>query len=173
MKPISAIFVLLAVLICLCPAFADTLTLPASLTVIEEEAFYGDTSLSSVVLPEGLKEIKAGAFASSTISAINLPSTLESIDDTALPAPGTIQVTAEKGTWSYGWAVEKGYIVPEASSLDDFVIENGVVTQYVGAGGDVVIPSKDRDGNDVVGIGNHSFFECTNVTSEVIPNSVT
>ena len=97
-------------LICTAAACADTLTLPASLTVIEEEAFFGNTSLDEVVLPEGLTEIRADAFAGSSLSSINLPSTLTSIADGALPAPGTVTVTATEGSWAYKWALENGYI---------------------------------------------------------------
>ena len=154
-------------------AHADTLTLPSSLTIIEEEAFYADTSLDTVILPEGITEIKAGAFAGSSLSSINLPTTLTSIADDALPSPGSIEVTAVEGTWAYEWAIEKGYITRQTSSLDDFVIENGVVIEYVGAGGVVVIPDTDEDGNAVTAIGEMAFKDNADITSVTIPESVT
>lgn len=52
------------------------------------------------------------------------------------------------------------------SNLSDFIIENGVLTQYVGPGGDVVIPE------GVTKIGN-SVFAYTDVRSIVIPEGVT
>ena len=51
-------------------------------------------------------------------------------------------------------------------SNNDFVIENGVLTKYTGAGGDVVIP----DG--VTEIGQTAFFGCKGLTSITIPGSV-
>lgn len=48
----------------------------------------------------------------------------------------------------------------------EFVVTDGVLTEYNGPGGDVVIPS------GVVGIGEHAFRDCTSLTSVDIPNSV-
>ena len=52
------------------------------------------------------------------------------------------------------------------SDLKDFVIENGVLTKYVGAGGDVVIP----DG--VKSIAEDAFLGCSKLISITIPDSV-
>ena len=38
---------------------------------------------------------------------------------------------------------------------------------------EVIIPSKDANGNDVTSIGNYAFLDCTNLTSVTIPDSVT
>lgn len=53
------------------------------------------------------------------------------------------------------------------SNASDFVIENGVLKKYIGAGGDVVIP----DG--VTAIGDAAFAACSSVTAVTIPDSVT
>lgn len=55
----------------------------------------------------------------------------------------------------------------------DFVIANGVITGYKGAGGDVVIPTKDSKGNPVIAIGVSAFAGNTRITSVSIPASVT
>ena len=51
-------------------ASATSLTLPASLQNIEEEAFFGNTSIDEVILPEGIKTIGERAFAESSIASI-------------------------------------------------------------------------------------------------------
>ena len=48
-------------------ALADTLTLPADLTAVDDQAFYGDQSLGTVVLPEHLETIGSKAFAGSGV----------------------------------------------------------------------------------------------------------
>ena len=51
--------------------------------------------------------------------------------------------------------------------MSDFVIENGVLTNYIGKGGDVVIPE------GVTSIGEDAFYSCSSLTSVVIPSGVT
>ena len=49
----------------------------------------------------------------------------------------------------------------------DFIIEDGVLEMYLGAGGDVIIP------DNVTDIGYSAFENCTGLTSITIPDSVT
>lgn len=132
----------LSLLLCLllsllgAPALADdVLRIPTGTTAIEAEAFFGDTSLGEVVLPEGIKTIGANAFACSSVTKINLPKSLVSIDNTALPTPGTVEVTASAGSDAYTWAVGKGYIVPgsvpvNASTFPDVYFRNYVTNNF-------------------------------------------
>ena len=52
------------------------------------------------------------------------------------------------------------------SDLKDFVIEDGVLIEYVGPGGDVVVP------NSVTTIAKNAFYGKKSLTSIIIPNSV-
>ena len=53
------------------------------------------------------------------------------------------------------------------TAASDFVIKNGVLTDYTGSGGNVVIP------DTVTSIGDYAFLECTSLKSVTIPKSVT
>ena len=76
------------------------------------------------------------------------------------------------------------------SNANDFVIENGVLTKYVGSGGDVVIPEGVNEigaaafymcrwlntvvvPENVATIGRQAFHGCTSLKCITIPNSVT
>ena len=52
-------------------------------------------------------------------------------------------------------------------SINDFVIENGVLKKYKGPGGDVVIP------DSVTSIAGSAFAGCSSLTSVTIPDGVT
>lgn len=56
---------------------------------------------------------------------------------------------------------------PAFAADSEFVIKDGVLTQYNGSGGDVVIP------NGVTSIDGWVFFRCEGLTSVTIPNGVT
>lgn len=56
---------------------------------------------------------------------------------------------------------------PTPVPASDFTIENGVLTEYTGAGGAVTIPSTVKE------IGESAFWGCHGLTSVTIPNSVT
>ena len=54
-------------------------TVPTSVTEIAPQAFYGQAYLEKIVLPEGLREIKAQAFRESTLRRIELPASVQAI----------------------------------------------------------------------------------------------
>ncbi len=89
---------------------AAAIRLPSSLKVIEDEAFYGDTSIEKVIVPEGATEIGERAFANSSLTEINLPDSITSIADTAFDGLDVLKVTANEGSYAYNWASKNNYI---------------------------------------------------------------
>ncbi len=93
-----------------CAEDIKTVTLPASLETVKEDAFRGDTSLQKVVLQEGTTTIGPCAFADSSLREIALPASLTSIAEDAFLNTPLETVTAPKGTYAYQWARERRYI---------------------------------------------------------------
>lgn len=114
-----------AVMALLQGSLAETVILPDDLTVVEDEAFFGDASLEAVVLPEGLVAIGSKAFAGTGLTAVNLPFSLEDIADDAFDGPEKVSITAEEGSYAYDWAVAYGYIVPPFTYVEN---DDGTLT---------------------------------------------
>lgn len=57
-------------------------------------------------------------------------------------------------------------------NYDDFDIIEGSLIEYVGPGGDVVVPAVDEEGNPVTRIDSRAFYGNTNVTSVVISEGI-
>ena len=57
-------------------------------------------------------------------------------------------------------------------NYDDFEIIDGVLIEYLGEGGDVVIPTEDADGNPVTWVDSRAFYGCTTLTSVVVPEGI-
>ena len=177
---ISLVFLLLLVLLMGCAAASaeDVLTLPSSLKVIQEEAFNGDTSISKVILPEGIKRIESKAFADSSLTEINLPDSLEYIADDAFGLPLKVSFTMNEDSYAYQWATEHYYFYV-STSAEDFSYEtiegdeaHCVITGYNGTETELVLPAYSPDGRIVSKIG-ESAFESSDISGVTIPNSVT
>ena len=110
-KGFAVLFLLaLCMTLALSSAWADELVLPAGLKEIGEEAFYGSISIDKVVLSNNVTEIKAKAFANSTLSEINLPDSLSTIADDAFEGTNLKKVTASEGSYAWKWAVLNRYL---------------------------------------------------------------
>ena len=103
--------------------------LPLNLQIIEEEAFYGDTSVEKVVVPEGTTEIHARAFAYSAVKEVQIPDSVSFIDDTAFEGLTELRVEAPQGSWAYDWAVANGYTpVSYVVNLDNIEVQCGDIS---------------------------------------------
>ena len=124
--------VLIAILtVCCAVALAEeALRLPGALRVIGEEAFAGWKGSERVILPDSVQEIQSKAFAGSGIKAINLPKAISYIAEDAFEDTALSEVTAEKNTYAYRWAVRKGFIA--ASGALKLEIVCGVDAAQIG-----------------------------------------
>ena len=171
-RTIASIMLCLSLVV---PSLGDVLLLPADIKVIGKEAFYGDDSIDEVVLPEGIEVIGERAFANSGLTKINLPSSLTaySIANNALDPD--VHVDVEEGTDAYDWAVENGFLAESPAS--DFVFsDNGdgscTLMSYTGAAANVVIPTYDASGRNVLRIGESAFKDNYTIHSVILPATV-
>lgn len=94
-------------------AFADetetesqgTFVFPASLQVVEEDAFSG-TAAETVILPEGLLEIDDNAFEGTQLKDVFIPNTTENIADTAFDNIPDLTIHGLDGSYAEDWAEE-------------------------------------------------------------------
>ena len=89
-------------------AFADMITLPAGLQVIETEAFYGDASLDTVILLDGIKTIKDRAFANSSIKKIQSPESLLFMASTAFIGCSNLNAEVYEGSYAHLFCDQHG-----------------------------------------------------------------
>ena len=177
----SLLLTLLLMTLCACAAQAattPTLTLPAGIQTVDAEAFYKDTSINKLVIPEGATAINSRAFAQSGVKEVAFPESLTYIAEDAFDGCAKFKATAPTGSYAWAWCVRHGYISrPAASPAGDFEYEtlNGLyakITKYKGNDKVVVIP-EEIDDYIIQRIDNNSFKGNTVISCVVIPDTVT
>ncbi len=144
--------------------------IPNSVTSIEDEAFYGCSSLTSIVIPNSVTDIGSDAFEDCTsLTSVVLPDSITRIrtatfyNCTSLASiiiPNSV-TSIGKGAFYY------------CSSLTSMNLPNNVTSiEFVAFAGcssltSIIIP------NGVTHIERGTFSLCTSLTSITIPNSVT
>lgn len=86
-------------------------TLPQNLQYIADEAFYGDTSLDYVTVPDGCRSIGTRAFADCGIKEITMPATVSYIASDAFEGNSGMLVIADFESYAYDWAITYGFKV--------------------------------------------------------------
>ena len=85
------------------------LVLPADLTAIGDMSFYLDTSVRTVIPPEGLKTIGYLAFAFSELEAIYLPESVTWIANNAFDCcSDNLTAVVIKDSYAYNYCIERG-----------------------------------------------------------------
>lgn len=135
--------------------------------------------VTDLVIPEGITSIGSGTFESCTsLTSVTLPKSVTSIGDTAFYGCRNLEkltilgklnsvgmrVLYNCGNINYDCTYSKSFSL---LTENNWIIENGVLKQYNGPGGDLVIPE------NVTSIGSSVFRGCSALTSVTVPEGVT
>ena len=152
-----------------------SVTIPASVTIIDNNVFYGCKSMTGVTIPAGVTDIWSCAFyACTNLSDVYYGGTEEqwkaiAIDRDNEPlTEATIHYNSTGPTEPFQPPKPKENTEPIRPVEDpDFSIRDGRLEKYEGPGGDVTIPT------NVTRVMYAAFRGCTGLTSVTIPASVT
>ena len=146
------------------------ITIPDSVTLIDEYAFSGCTSLRNITIPSSVTEIWRGAFSGCiSLTSITIPDRVTGIDEYTFSGCKSLKSITIPDSVTY----IAGYTFKDCTSLTDITIPNSVkrigwrafegCTSLIS----LTIP------NSVTSIGSYAFSGCTSLTSIKIPDSVT
>ena len=137
--------------------FLESVTIPNSVTSIEETSFKGCRSLKSITIPNSVKSIGDWAFNDcSSLTSITIPSNVTSIGERAFSSCDSLS------------SIEVADDNPIYDSRDNCnaIIETATNQLLVGCKS-TIIP------NSITRIGDAAFSDCSSLTSIAIPSSVT
>lgn len=150
----------------------ETLIIPDTITSINDYAFYGCSSFTSVIIPQNITSVGAAAFCtcsgliSITIDCIN------SIDDYAFSGCKELKSVL----WNAERCITAGsygeFIFDNCKNLTNIEIGNNVkvLPPYVFANCSSVTNITIPD--SVTAIGDYAFYSCTGLTTITIPDNV-
>ena len=125
----------------------SSIVIPDSVTNIGERAFSSCTSLSSIVIPDSVTDIGESAFSSCTsLSGVVIPNSVKSIGESAFSSCTSLS----------------GIVIPNSVKSIGYRMFSSCTSLS-----SIVIP------NSVTSIGDSAFWDCTSLFSIIIPDSVT
>lgn len=145
-----------------------TISLPACVLSIGDWAFDGQTSLSSIVIPEGLQSIGYSAFGSCGLTTVTIPSSVTNLGNRAFAGCQSlnslnVQAAVQSiGEWSFSGC----------TSLSSVTLSNSILSIELGAFEgcssltSIILPE------GLESIGNQVFYNCSILPSIIIPDSV-
>lgn len=121
-----------------------------TVTEVESSAFNGETTLRSIILPEGITYIGSNAFNNSSLEAITLPESLEEIDQYAFSKTNLTEIVIPANVELLGSSAFQGASSP-ISPLKKVVFE----------------------GNKIHTIESNTFQDCQNLQEVQLPEGLT
>ncbi|MBE6708357.1 MAG: hypothetical protein E7578_03835 [Ruminococcaceae bacterium] len=120
-----------------------------------------------IVIPDGIAEIKQYAFSNySALTSITIPESVRSIDSSTFSGCTNLTIHCYDNSHAYVYSLLNG--IPFVILEHEFIIDNsGVLTEYNGDGGDVVVPE------GVTSIGASAFAFCSSIKTVTLPEGVT
>ncbi len=145
-------------------------TIPSSVTIIGDHAFYNCSSLTSVTIPSSVTSIGSGAFSGcSSLTSVTIPSSVTSIDSYAFSGCSSLtSVTIPSSVTSIGSFAFSG-----CSSLTSVTIPSSVTSigEHAFSWCSSLTSVTIQEG--VKSIDADAFWNCSSLTSVTIPSSVT
>ena len=145
-------------LVCVAPGLAGSVTIPANVQAIGDEAFSGCTKLESVTIPNGITKIERNTFRGCTgLTTISLPASISQLVNN--PFSGCTSLTTlivDSSNTKYG-------------SADNMIYRkntNSLVCVAPGLEGSVIVPA------NIQSIDHFAFSNCTKLESVTISNGV-
>ncbi len=146
-----------------------TYDIPKSVTRIEDSAFFGCRSLTSINIPNTVTSIGGGAFGiCSSLTFINIPSSVTSIGDHAFRNCSSLtSINIPSSVTSIGGMAFLG-----CSSLTSIIIPCSVTSIGENAFKNCSSLTSINIPSSVTSIGGRAFLDCSSLTSINIPSSV-
>ena len=145
-----------------------TLTLPEALLHIEDEAFYQDSSIEGVILPEGLESIGERAFAGTGVTSVQFPDSLSYIAEDAFEDTSLTDVTASPGSCGWNWAASHGFYSWTCEVQEDGTL---ALTGYTGSEGVLTLP-EEIGGVPVTAIADEAFAGNSVLVNVTVPGTI-
>ena len=151
------------------------LVIPNSVTSIGDYAFSGCSGLTNMTIPNSVTSIGQYAISScSSLTNITIPNSVTSIGQYAFSGcSGLTNITIPNSVTSIG-----GSAFNDCSSLTSVTLNSDAIVSktYTYSYLKNIFGSQVTEyiiGNEVTGIGDYAFSDCSGLTSVTIPNSVT
>ncbi|MBR2646241.1 MAG: leucine-rich repeat protein [Clostridia bacterium] len=163
------------------PTLVTEANVPATVTKIAPGAFYGKSKLTSVTLPDGLKEIGDYAFSYTGITSLTIPASVEKIGVGAFSYCFTLkEVIFEDGSaikeipegcFNSTYALKEVALPVSVETIGAYAFGAGALSSFYAQGGEAEKGVFNGEGLAVKNMGEGAFSACSFVTV-VLPTTL-